>query len=46
MKLAFYTTPRCIDSSVATLAEVDEAAESEEREDGNMTRGIELGRLG
>lgn len=30
MKLAFSTTPRCINGPVAMLAEVDEAEESEE----------------
>lgn len=53
MKLVFSTTPRCINGPVAMPAEADEAEESEElrevakgKVDGNITRGIELGRLG
>lgn len=53
VKLVFSTTPRCINGPVAMPAEADEAEESEEpgevargRVDGNITRGIELGRLG
>lgn len=51
----FSATLRCISGPVAMPVEADEAEESEEprglarRErgaDGNITRGIELGRLG
>lgn len=52
----FSATLRCISGPVAMPAEADEAEESEEprglarrgrgEEDGNITRGIELGRLG
>lgn len=50
---AFSTTPRCINGPVVMPAEADEAEESEEpremaqgKVDGNITRGIELDRLG
>lgn len=40
MKLAFSTTPRCINGTVAMLAEADEAEESEEMKGGRRRRMV------